>query len=74
MLHGNSGPRAIPAPLPPVQRAAVAQAFVAAITGDQPPLLDGRWGLESLAVCHALLLSARERREINPAELIEGLS
>ncbi len=73
-LHGDSGPRAIPAPLPGVQRLGVVQAFVDAITDGVPPLFDGRWGLESLAVCHALLHSARENRDIAPADLIEGLA
>lgn len=73
VVHGDQGPRAVPVPLPPVQRANVADAFVRAVQSGQPPLLDGRWGLDSLAVCHALLLSAREGRDINPADLIQGL-
>ena len=62
----------IAAPLPKVQRANVADAFVRAVQGAEPPLFDGRWGLDSLAVCHAILASARARRDIAPAELIEG--
>ncbi len=74
MVHGNQGARAMSAPRPPVQRANVADAFVRAVQSGEPPLLDGRWGCESLAVCHALLRSAREGRDINPADLIRGLS
>ncbi len=72
-IHGDSGPRIMAAPLPAVQRAAVVQTLVAAVTTGQPPLFDGRWGLESLAVCHALLASARQGRDISPARLLEGL-
>jgi len=71
-LHGDDGPQVIAAPLPKVQRANVADAFVRAVQGAEPPLFDGRWGLDSLAVCHAILASARARRDIAPAELIEG--
>ena len=71
-LHGDDGPRALAALLPKVQRANVAEAFVQAIKGTEPPLFDGRWGLDSLAVCHAILASARLRRDIAPADLIEG--
>lgn len=73
VVHGDCGPRAVPAPLPPVQRANVAEAFVRAVQSGQQPLFDGRWGLDSLATCHALLVSAREGRDVNPAELIQGL-
>lgn len=73
VVHGDTGPQAMPVPLPPVQRANVADAFVRAIQSGAPPLFGARWGLDSLAVCHALLVSAHEGREVNPADLIEGL-
>ena len=69
-LHGDGGMRSIAAPLPPVQRADVADAFARAILDGESPLFDGRWGLDSLAVCHAILRSARERRDISPSDLL----
>lgn len=73
VIHADTGPRAISAPFPSVQRANVAEQFVRAIESGETPLFDSRWGLDSLAVCTALLQSARERRDIVPAELIKGL-
>ncbi|MGL3822070.1 Gfo/Idh/MocA family protein [Sphingopyxis sp. R3-92] len=69
-FHGDDGMRSIEAPLPPVQRADVADAFVRAILDGEPPVFDGRWGLGSLAVCHAILRSAREGRDIAPSDLL----
>jgi phthalate 4,5-cis-dihydrodiol dehydrogenase len=43
------------------------------VEGVAPPLLDGRWGLETLAVCHAILLSAREGHDVAPADLLTDL-
>ncbi len=73
IVRGNDGARAMPASLPPVQRWNVAEAFVRAVEGVAPPLLDGRWGLETLAVCHAILLSAREGHDVAPADLLTDL-
>lgn len=69
-IHGDDGVRRVNAPLPPVQRANVADAFVRAICDGEPPLFDGRWGLDSLAACHAILLSAREGRDVAPSNLL----
>ncbi len=74
IVHGDAGPRAMAAPLPPVSRANVAEAFVRAVEGTAPPLMNGRWGLESLAVCHAILASARLGRDISPADLLADLT
>ncbi len=74
ILHGDEGPRTVPAPLAAVQRWNVADAFVRAVEGSAAPLLDGHWGLESLAVCHAILRSAREGRDVAPADLLTDLS
>lgn len=69
-VHNDSGLRAIAAPLPAVQRAAVADAFVGAVLDQQPCLFDGQWGLTSLAICHAILLSAHEGRDVSLSELL----
>ncbi len=70
-FHGDAGMHAIAAPLPPVQRANVADALVRAILHGEKPLFDGKWGLTSLAICHAILLSAREKREVALSEFID---
>lgn len=68
--HGDDGIRHIAASLPPVQRASVADLFAGAVLDGDPILFDGQWGLDSLAVCHAILLSAHEGRDVVPADLI----
>lgn len=70
-LHGDDGMRVFAAPLPAVQRANVADAFVRAIVDGEKPLFDGQWGLTSLAICHAILLSAREGRDVNLSEFLD---
>lgn len=72
-LHGDDGVRDIAAPLPPVQRADVVDAFVRAVERAATSLFDGRWGLDSLAICHAILRSAREGRDVAPADLLSPL-
>ncbi len=69
-FHADSGARNIEAPLPPVQRTDVVDAFVRAALDGAPTLFDGRWGLDTLAVCHAIIRSAREGRDIAPLELL----
>ena len=72
VVHGDDGPELRPVPLPPVRRHGVADAFARAVLEGEAPLFDGAWGLETLAVLHALLRSAAEGRDVSPAELIEA--
>lgn len=72
VVHGDAGPELRPAPLPPVRRHAVADAFARAVLEGESPVFDGMWGLETLAVLHALLRSADAGRDICPAALIEA--
>lgn len=71
VLHGDAGSEAIAVPLPNIPRAAVGDALAAAILDGEPPLFDGRWGLETLACVHAILLSADDDREVALAELLQ---
>jgi len=71
-IHSDSGMRSVTAPLPVVQRTNVADAFVRAVLGEEKPLFDGSWGRDSLAVCHAILQSAREGRSVAPSELMSS--
>lgn len=73
IVHDAAGPRDCPAPLPPVQRYAVADALVRAVLDGERIGLDGRWGLETLACCHALIRSSDEERDVSPTELINAL-
>nr|WP_207791381.1 Gfo/Idh/MocA family oxidoreductase [Sphingosinicella soli] len=72
VVHGDAGPELRMAPLPPVRRYGVADAFARAVLDGERPLFDGAWGLETLAVLHALLKSAVEGRDISPADLIDA--
>ena len=56
-------------PPPAATRHAVIDEVWDAVVGGRPPLHDGAWGAENLAVCLAILRSAAEDREIAIAEL-----
>lgn len=72
VVHGDAGSELRPAPLPPVRRHGVADAFARAVLEGEAPLFDGAWGLETLTVLHALLRSSAEGRDVSPAEPIEA--
>lgn len=55
---------------PKLPRSEVIVEFVNAASGAKRPIHDGRWGLETMACCEALLESDRRRREIDPMALI----
>ncbi|MBI1196814.1 MAG: gfo/Idh/MocA family oxidoreductase [Phenylobacterium sp.] len=56
-------------PPPEATRTTVIDEVWDAVVGGKPPLHDGPWGTENLAVCLAILRSAAEGREIDIAEL-----
>jgi phthalate 4,5-cis-dihydrodiol dehydrogenase len=51
-------------PLSEIPRREVIDELHAAIVGDRPPRHDGEWGLATMEACHAILISARESREV----------
>lgn len=55
---------------PTVPRQAVLDEFVAAIHRTSPPIHDGRWGLETMAACVALIESSRRGTDMSPAPII----
>jgi len=55
---------------PAVPRQAVLDEFVDAIRGTRAPVHDGRWGLETMAACAALIESSRRGTDISPATII----
>lgn len=51
-------------------RLAVIDEFAAAIRGTREPRHDGQWGLETTAICSALMLSSQNKTPIDPNRLI----
>ena len=51
-------------PAPEIPRRAVMDELYAAVVENRPPPHDGAWGLASLEICHGILRSAAERREV----------
>src|SRR3954469_13839459 len=64
MVYSNEKKFMEPLPAPKVQRAKVIDELHAAVVEGKAPLHDGEWGTATMAVCLAILRSAREGREI----------
>lgn len=71
-VFGDSDREEIAVPPPEISRAGVIEEFVAAIAGEAKPIHDGRWGLETMACCAALIESSKSKRDVRPAALIEA--
>ncbi len=69
-IYGDKERRFLEIAPPKLPRAEVILEFVNAASGDKRPIHDGRWGLETMACCEALLESERSDREIDPMSLI----
>ncbi len=65
-VYGDARREHRPLPPPQVPRAEVIDELVQAVRGGVPPLHDGAWARGTLAVCLALLQSAREGRDVAP--------
>jgi len=65
MIYGDDAVREEALPPPEIPRREVMDELYAAVVEDQAPAHSGAWGLASLEVCHGLLRSAAERREIS---------
>ena len=63
-VYGDEMRRFEPLPAPGIPRREVIDEFVRAIESGNPATHDGAWARETLAVCLAMLTSARENREI----------
>ena len=64
MIYGDEAVREEALPPPEIPRREVMDELYAAVVEDKAPAHSGAWGLASLEVCHGLLRSAAERREI----------
>lgn len=67
--YGPTARWTVDLPPPEVTRTTVIDEVWEAVVGGKPPLHDGPWGTENLAICLAILRSAAEGREIDIAEL-----
>ena len=68
-VYGPDARRTDATPLRPATRHGVIDELWAAVVDGRPPIHDGAWGTENLAVCLAILRSAAERREVAISEI-----
>lgn len=64
VIYGDADIREQAIPAPEIPRRAVMDELYAAVVENRPPPHDGAWGLASLEICHGILRSAAERREV----------
>ena len=70
IVYDDAGKRTVPVRYPygiPGRGNVVDEVYRAVVEGTPPPH-HGRWGRATLEVCHAILQSSRERREITLAQ------
>ena len=65
VIYDDESRRVHPLPPPAVPRSAVIDELYAAVISGTTPAHSGEWGMATLEVCHAILRSAAEGREIN---------
>lgn len=71
MLYTDDAREWRPIDPPIVPRRAVIDEFAAAIHGTRAPIHDGRWGLETMAACAALIESAASQADASPETIID---
>jgi phthalate 4,5-cis-dihydrodiol dehydrogenase len=64
MIYQDGAARLDPLPAPKIPRAEVIDELFDAVVNQKPPLHDGAWAMATLEACLAILLSAREGRDI----------
>ncbi len=64
-VYGHSERRSIPVPVQGTPRGPVFRALYQSIRYDRNPVQTGRWCLDTLAVCHAIIESARTSEPVN---------
>ena len=65
MIYGDRERRFDALPPPQIPRAEVLDELCDAVLDGKPPLHDGAWGLATMAVCLAMLQSARDGRDVD---------
>jgi len=68
-IYGPRARRTVELPVGPGTRHGVIDELWAAVVEGRPPIHDGAWGTENLAVCLAILRSAAEAREVAITEI-----
>ncbi len=63
-VYGHMEKEFVQVPVGAVPRRGVIDALWAAVREDAPAIQDARWGAASLEVCHGILASAREGRDV----------
>lgn len=69
-IYANDDRTFLPIASPELARAGVIEEFVMAVSGRAKAVHDGRWGLETMACCTALLESSEKSAEVDPRTLI----
>ncbi|MGA1206286.1 MAG: Gfo/Idh/MocA family protein [Litorivicinaceae bacterium] len=69
-VYGDFAAEFRPTPMEISPRSTVISALYDAVRADRPPVQTGRWGLATLAVCHAILESAERRRPVQPCHQV----
>ncbi|WP_421938000.1 Gfo/Idh/MocA family oxidoreductase [Phenylobacterium sp.] len=68
-VYGPDARRTLDTPVQAATRHGVVDELWAAVVEGRPPIHDGAWGCENLAVCLAILRSAAEGREVAISEI-----
>lgn len=69
-IYANEARSFLPLDPPVAPRADVVEEFLVAIAGTRPALHNGRWGLDTMACCAALIESSRAGTDIEPDTMI----
>lgn len=63
-VYGDTERSFVPTPVAEAPRKTVIDALTAAVRDDTAPVQNAAWGLASLEVCHAIITSSAQRREV----------
>lgn len=72
-IYGDTERRFLDIAPPTLPRSEVLAEFIGAMHGEREAIHDGRWGVETMACCTALLESSATRSEIAPASIINRI-
>jgi phthalate 4,5-cis-dihydrodiol dehydrogenase len=72
MIYSDTEKRLEPLAPPKIPRVEVIDELYGAVVEGKPPLHDGEWGAATVEACLAILLSAKEQREISLSVFICG--
>lgn len=70
-LYGDTERRFLAIAPPTLPRSEVLAEFIDAVKGKRKPIHNGKWGVETMACCAALLESSRSRHDVSPASFLD---